>query len=125
MENEELAQLTDEELAEKMGVNLEDVGSYGSPEPEKKDGIFKFFRDVLKFPESWRVGNLKDQEIGQSKLSIRSYLELSQYAEKEGLNDIASYFTDRANIVAATTMGRKGFFLQTAVTQIKKEMKLK
>lgn len=117
---------TDEELIQQAeDLGLLDAGGYGSPEPEKKDGIFRFFRDVLKFPESWKVGNLKDVEIGQSKLSIRSLLELGQYAEKEGLNEVADYFVERANIVGSTTMGRKGFFLQTSITNIKKEQKIR
>ena len=122
--DEELDQLEAELKA------LEDMtetgkSSYGSPTPEKKENIFKFFGEILKLKESWKVGNLKDEEIGKSKLGVRAYLELARYAKAEELDLISEYFTDKADIVAAPTMGRKGFFLQTTVTQIKKEQKLK
>ena len=123
----------EEETLEELEKELETLesseelgkSSYGSPTPEKKEGIFKFFKEVLNFKESWKVGNLKDEEIGKSTLGVRSYLELAAYAKAEELDLVSDYFTDKANIVAAPTLGRKGFFLQTAVTQIKKEQKLK
>lgn len=121
---EELTQL-EEEL--KALEELEETGgkSYGSPTPEKKDNMFKFFREVLTLKESWKVGNLKDEEIGKSRLGVRSYLELAQYAEAENLDLVATYFTGKADIVSAPTMGRKGFMAQLFVTQIKKEQTIK
>lgn len=98
---------------------------YGSPKPEEKDNMFKFFREIIHLPESWKVGNLKDEEIGKSELSVRSYLDLANYADAENLDIVAKYFTKKADIVAAPTMGRKGFMAQLFVTQIKKEQKLR
>lgn len=115
--------------AEALGIDTDDLetlsGDYGSPKPDKKDNIFRFFREVLKFPESWKVGNLLNSEIGQSRLTVRSYLEIARYAEQEGLDIVSQYFVDRADIVSSTSMGRKGFLAQLFVTQIKKEQKLK
>lgn len=125
-EDEELEELQEE--AKALGIDLDSLDSetsYGSPKSEKKEGIFKFFKWVLQFSESWKVGNLNNTEIGQSKLSIRSYLELAKYSEVEGLDNVSKYFIDRANIVAGTSMGRKGFIAQLFVTQIKKEQKIK
>lgn len=121
---EELEQL-EEELAELESTSAEGKTSYGSPSPEKKDNMFKFFREVLNLKESWKVGNLKDEEIGKSKLGVRSYLELARYAKAEGLDHVSDYFIDKADIVAAPTMGRKGFMAQLFVTQIRKEQKVK
>lgn len=108
--------------------NLEDKGvtlesQYGSPEPEKKDSIYKFFREILHLPESWKVGNLKNDEIGRSRLSVRSYLELAEFNYSEGQNKVANYFKKKADIVASTSMGRDGFVVKTIVTSIKKEDK--
>lgn len=123
----------DEEL-EQLEAELEELESssessgktgYGSPSPEKKDNMFRFFKDMINLKESWKVGNLKEEEIGKSRLGVRSYLELSRYADAEGLDLVKSYFYDKADIVAAPTMGRKGFFMQIAVTQIRKEQKIK
>lgn len=114
--------------AEDLGIDtseFEDEPGYGSPTPEIKETIFRFFRDLLNFPKSWKVGNLSNVELGQSKLGVRHYLELAQYAEAEGLNIVADYFRGKADIVSSTSMSRKGFLPQLFVTQIKKEQKLK
>lgn len=127
MTKEDEIKKIEEEIAELEGSMSEDELSeaYGSPQPEQKDSTFRFFRDILSFPDSWKVSNLKDEEIGKSRLTVRSYLELSQYADAEDLEIISKYFNRRADIVAATAMGRKGFLAQLFVTQIKKEQKLK
>ena len=122
---EELAELEREleELEASSGES--EKQSYGSPSPEKKDNMFKFFREVLNLKESWKVANLKDEEIGKSKLGVRAYLELAAYAAAEDLDLVSAYFKDKADIVAAPTMGRKGFMAQLFVTQIRKEQKVK
>ncbi len=122
--------MADEEMQELMEElnelsSSEDKSNYGSPSPANKDSIFKFFKEMIKLPESWKVGNLREEEIGKSRLTIRSYLDLATYAESEGFDTIVKYFKDKARNVSDPTLGRKGFFLQTAVTQIKKEQKLK
>lgn len=122
MTPEEIQEIKElEEELKKIG----DSDSYGSPSPEKKDSVFKFFREIIHLPETWKVGNLHDTEIGKSRLGVRSYLELGQYAKAENLDIVGNYFVDRAAIVGATSMGRKGFLAQLFVTQIKKEQKVK
>lgn len=97
---------------------------YGSPEPERKDNIFKFFREILSIPDTTRVGNLKDTELGQSRLGVRHYLEASIYADAEGLGTVARYLRQKAGIITSTSMSRKGFWSKLFVTQIKKEQKV-
>lgn len=121
---EELEQL-EEELAELEALGESGNKNYGSPSPEKKDNMFKFFREVLTLPESWKVGNLKEEEIGKSRLGVRAWLELAAYADAEKQDLIKDYFIKKANIVAEPTMGRKGFMAQLFVTQIRKEQKVK
>jgi len=123
-EEEQLEEL-EEELKKLEYLSKDSSLSSAYPEPEKKDNQFKFFREILHLPESWKVGNLKDEEIGKSKLGVRSYLELAQYSEAEGLDQLEKYFTGKADIVAAPTMGRKGFLAQLFVTSIKREQKIK
>src|SRR3990167_7004892 len=111
---EELAQLEAElKVLEEMSS---EKGVYGSPEPEKKDNMFKFFKYILALKEAWKVGNLKDEEIGKTIfLPVRSFLELARYQDAEGLDQVKDYFIDRAEIIAAPTMGRKGFMAQLFV----------
>lgn len=110
---------TDEEL-EELRQELEETPSYGSPAPEKKDTIFKFFREILHTKDSKKVGNLTDVEIN----NMRIYLNLANYGDVEGLNRVSNYLRGKAEIIAATSMGRKGFLAQLFVTQIKKEQKI-
>ena len=43
--------------------------------------------------------------------------------EAEGLDKLGKYYRDKAEIVFASSMSRKGWFGQLIVTQIKKEQK--
>ena len=116
---------TDEikELEEEL-KKLEDKDtSYGSPKAPEKDSQFKFFRDILRIKDTTRIGNLTAQELGLSKLGVRHYQELALYAEAEGLKVVSKYFTDKSQILTATSMSKKGFWAQLFVTSIKKEQK--
>lgn len=119
---DDLAQL-EAELKELEGMS-KGSSDYGSPKPEEKENMFKFFKEILNLPASWKVGNLKDEEIGKIELTVRSNLSLAQYARAEGLDLVSDYFENEADIVAAPTMGRKGFMAQLFVTQIRREQKM-
>lgn len=93
------------------------------PQYTPKDNIFKFFRHILTLKDSTKVANLENIEIGKARLSMRSNLDLAAYAEAEGLDVVAKYFRAKGEILACTSMGRKGFFLTTSVTQIRKDQK--
>jgi len=121
-------EVTDEEIAklEEDLKKLEDKDtSYGSPSASQKDSLFKFFRSILTMEDTTRVGNLTAQELGISNLSVRGWKRIGHYAEAEGLGLVAEYFNKEAGIITETSMAKKGFFLQTVVTQIKAEKKLK
>lgn len=120
-EDMELKKL-EEEFKQLMGS---DSGSYGVDPPQDKENIYKFFKHILELQESWKVGNLKDIEIGHTKLGVRDYLDISTYAESEELYGVRDYLIKKAMIVSEPTMGRKGFLAQLFVTQIKKEQKMK
>ena len=121
--DEELQELT-EELAELEAAAGSNKLNFGTPDAKKQEGMFKFFKEILHLPESWKVGNLKDEEIGKPTLSIRANLELAAYLKEEGWDKVADFFTTQADIVAAPTMGRKGFMAQLFVTQIRKDHKV-
>ena len=99
--------------------------SYGAPKQISKDTIFKFFKEILISTDSRKTGNLKENELGQMSLPVRGYLSVASYAKAEGLERVASYLIEQAEITSSTSMSRKGFLAQLFVTQIKKEQKLK
>lgn len=96
---------------------------YGSPEPQKKEGLFKFFREILSQKDTTRIGNLSTTELGVTRLGVRSLQELSLYADAEGLDLVADYLSDKADVLTSTSMSKKGFWSKLFVTQIKHEKK--
>ena len=115
-EEEEIARIEEE-------IKKLDNIDYGSPTPEKKEGIFRFFREILFLKDTTRIGNLLNTELGQARLGVRHYLELGAYAEVEGLDTVAKYLRGKAEIITSTSMSRKGFWAKLFVTNIKREQK--
>lgn len=116
--SEDLENLSEDEIKEFL------EGDYSSPKPADKDNLYKFFREVLRNKPSHKVANFRESEMGVMKLPVRSYMEIAAYARAEGLDIVATYLDEKAEILAATSMGRKGFWAQLLVTQIKKEQKV-
>ena len=89
-----------DELAMPEGLDEEALeqldGSLPYPTHTGKDNIFKFFRKILSLKDSVKVANFGDAEIGKSKLSVRSWLQLALYAEKENYTLIETYFKQEA-----------------------------
>ena len=117
-EEEELKRL-EEELKK-----LEEPTSYGFPEAEKKENIFKFFKEILSLKDTTRIGNLGSSELGTTKLGTRHFKEVGLFADVMGLDKVALYLNNRAEILSSTSMSRKGFWAKLFVTQIKKEQKI-
>ena len=111
-----------EDLLDKQKEEITKELAYGSPEDQAslKDSIFKFFREILKTEDSKKVGNMSDVEINNTRI----YLNLANYANIEGMGIVEMYMRSKAEVVAATSMSRKGFLAQLFVTQIKKEQKV-
>lgn len=99
--------------------------NYGYADPPEKESMFKFFRDIIKLKDSSKVGNLSKNEMGNLLLPVRNYLDIANFAETQGLNEVADYQRRKAEIVLSTSLSLKGFLAQLFVTQIKKQQKIK
>lgn len=122
-------EITDEELEQylkEIGVSDfdDDTKGYGSPEPEKKDSLFQFFRELLYLKESKKVGNLDKPELGLPDVSVRNAFDIAVFAQSQGLGKVADYFEAKAGITLDTSLTKKGFLPQLFVTQIKKDQKI-
>lgn len=93
---------------------------YGYPEPTAKESLFKFLRDILHFRDSRKVANLTNVDLH----NVRLYLDTALYLEKEGCDEIADYFIAMSETVLSTSMSRAGFFMTTAVTQVRKVQRM-
>jgi len=118
--DQEIRQL-EEELKK---IDNSELSNYGSPQSPQKDSIFKFFREILQSTDSRKTGNLREQELGMLPNPVRQLLDVANYANAEGLIDVETYLKNKAEVILATSMSRKGFLAQLFVTQIKKEQKV-
>ena len=119
---DEIEQLKQE--ASELGIDINsNQEEWTPPNPEVKDNIYKFFRDVLKEKDSTRIGNLKDDELGRAKKSVRALNNISEYANIEGLPLVSDYIKNKSLNITSTSMSRKGWFMSLTVTQIKREHK--
>lgn len=115
-----------QELEKQIGGGSEEEDfSMGAPSPDKKDSQLKLFRDIINTKDSKKVANLGSKELGDVKMGVRHLLEMALYCEVEGIHILAEAFEREAEITLATSMSKKGFLLQTIVTQIQKQMKMK
>jgi len=115
--NEE-EQLTAEETA-MVSEYLKNTG-YGYPQEEEKTGLFNLFNKILKLIDTSKAANLDDAEL----MAIRTYQKLANYAEKFNLDLVSEYLRQLAEIDLATSLSKKGFFIEKVVTT-KREMAAK
>jgi len=121
-EREELKRLgaTDQQIDEELASlqnELQGGTIRDAPEPKIQDNLLKFTRDILNLEDEEhgkisRSGNVRDEELGKLQLTTRSYLDISGYADSEGLDDVASYLRGKSNIIFNSSLSRRGFFVK-------------
>jgi hypothetical protein len=89
---------------------------------EGKVSPTSFFRDVVKTDDTLRVGNLDTNELGISKLPVRTYEELALFS-KEVANqpEWGSYFDKMSEIQTSSSLSKEGFLLKQ-INTTKKEL---
>ena len=92
-----------------------------SPTAEKKDSTLILFRELIDRKDSRKFGNLSNPEL---KL-VRSNFNIGLFCDTQGLNGLAKYFYDKAEIDLATSLSKDAKLIDNIVTQIKKEQKAK
>lgn len=117
---EELEQLKNSPELRNLILGEED--DHGYPEPQIRDNLLKFFRDVLGLKSRdhemiSKTGNLKDGEIGWLSLPVRNYLSIANYCDTEGYGTVSSYLRGKAIITLNTSLSRKAKLLEFVVTQ--------
>jgi len=120
--------MTEEESQQQQALeDIQEQQAYlqGMPPPQRKDTIFRFFRDLLDRKDSSKVANLMNEELGKPKITVRGFQTVALYADAEDLDIVAKYLRAEGEITLATSLSRKGFLPQLFVTQIKKEQKVK
>ena len=90
---------------------------------EGKQSIYAIFAKVINEKQkTTKVGNLNELELGQSKLPLRTYLELGLFCEDiVGDTEFSEYFTKMGAIQTDSSLSKDGFLMKLLVT-MKKEL---
>ena len=89
---------------------------------ESKQTVHSFFTNIIKADDTTKVGNLSTDELGISKLPVRTYKELALFskdiAEDESFSD---YFNKMSEIQTSSSLSKDGTLIRLSVTS-KKEL---
>ena len=89
---------------------------------EGKQNLHSFFTNVIKSDDTTKTGNLSIDELGASKLPVRTYKELSLFSKDiASENEWGNYFDKISEIQTSTSLSKDALLMKLAVT-IKKEL---
>ena len=93
-----------------------------TPESQEKQSIYTWFWKVVKLQDPFKivkVGNLSNTEVGETDVSVRDCMNLAHLGTVFKHNTFADYFNARAKITSATSMAKKGWFMDLSISQKK------
>jgi len=89
---------------------------------EQSSGVHSFLTSVVRTDDTTKLGNLKEEEIGTPRISLRGLKELQLFSKEIAEeNEWADYFGKLAEIQTSTSLSEKALLSRLAVTQ-KKEL---
>ncbi|HDZ61018.1 MAG TPA: hypothetical protein ENH46_04900 [Candidatus Pacearchaeota archaeon] len=89
---------------------------------EQKSNKHTFLTNVVKSDDTTKTGNLIPEELGDPKLPLRTYKELSLFCnEVWGQSEWGDYFTKQGEILTSTSLSKDAIIIKLAVTD-KSEM---
>ena len=97
----------------------EDFDDFGGSEPEPLGGIYGLFKETLNRPDSKKVSNLTNDELGVWNLSVRDCERIALISKIFKHPGVAKFFTMQSRIITDTAMSRKGWFAELFVTSKK------
>ena len=90
---------------------------------DNKQSTYSIFAKVInERQKTTKVGNLDKDELGMSKLPLRTYLELGLFCKDiVGDEDFSEYFNKMGAIQTDSSLSKEGFLMKLLVT-MKKEL---
>lgn len=89
---------------------------------EQSSGVHSFLTSVVRTDDTTKLGNLKEEEIGTPRISLRGLKELQLFSKEIAEEDEwADYFGKLAEIQTSTSLSERALLSRLAVTQ-KKEL---
>lgn len=111
--------MEEEEYTEEDEEDEEEGGYANVPTQKEKDDLFSLFGKVWKAPDSSKVANLNNQELGNLPISVRHNQYLSLLGDTLKHKNFSKFFASVAEITLKTSASKKGWFTELFVSQKK------
>jgi hypothetical protein len=113
-------EISDEEALMRVAAAMKDSAGV----PDEKHSVPSFLFNVVKAPDSTKVGNLRNEadndELGKPTFTVRGAKELQLISKEIMGNDFfASYFEKESENALATSLSRDGFLIRQVNLQTK------
>lgn len=122
IEPEQLDEVEDQyDDSQDLNENTLDQYETYSQQKEKSD-LFNWFWKVTRLKDTFRLvktGNLFSTEIGDNIISVRDAMNLANLGRIFHHDKFGEYWDSRAQIISATSMARKGWFMDLSISQKK------
>ncbi len=89
---------------------------------QEKANVHSFFTKIIQNPETTRIGNVTEDELGSPQITIRGLKELEVFSKDIETDSLwAGYFSSMAEATTSTSLSKEGFLIRQSQTQ-KKEL---
>ena len=121
IDEEEIVDEAEDEYEQGQDISDQQLDAYPTAKPETT-AQYNWFWRVVRLNKPFRlakVGNLTNPEIGEFGVSMRDSMNLAHLGHLFGHHKFGNYFATRSKIVSATSMARKGWFMDLSISQKK------
>ena len=121
IDEEEIIEEAEDEYEQGQDISDQQLDAYPTAKPETT-AQYNWFWRVVRLNKPFRlakVGNLTNPEIGEFGVSMRDSMNLAHLGHLFGHHKFGNYFATRSKIVSATSMARKGWFMDLSISQKK------
>lgn len=124
IDEEEIIDESEDAFEQSQDIGDAQEDQYDSIQPKKtqESDLYNWFWKVVKLNKPFRlakVGNLNNQEIGEHIISMRDAMNLAHLGHIFHHHKFGNYFATRSKIIAASSMSRKGWFMDLSISQKK------
>ena len=120
--NEQLDEY-DDEMDQGQELSDAQLEQYGIAPSKEQSNLYSWFWKVVQLKEEplevVKTGNLFHTEVGDHEFSVRECLNLGELGVIFGHPTFGQYFQNKAKIITATSMARKGWFMDLSISQRK------
>jgi len=121
IDEDEIIEEAEDEYEQGQDISDEQLDSYPTSKPETT-AQYNWFWRVVRLDKPFRlakVGNLTNPEIGEFGISMRDAMNLAHLGHLFRHHKFGNYFATRSKIISATSMARKGWFMDLSISQKK------